>query len=175
MSTSNPDPPGEPPRKKRAVDLLTSEQLKRKRDGDKAAQRHRRERLKVQIETLEDQVAQLHAQNRLLEERLSAATSANTPATTVTYSAEDNVTDGPATASLGLNTLDSWPDDRPSTSPLSSGEAADVGFWPDMTTLGSIGTSTTGVGHSVTSEQNQMKPSIFQMLNDNPVGFGEYL
>ena len=54
----------------RSIHFLTPEQLKKKRDGDRLAQRQRRERTKALIQTLQQQVEELQERNRALEGRL---------------------------------------------------------------------------------------------------------
>lgn len=58
--------------KMRSINFLTPEQLKKKRDGDKLAQRHKRERARSNLETLRRQLQELQRRNQTLEDWLSS-------------------------------------------------------------------------------------------------------
>src|SRR5687768_1577408 len=178
MSDSKPEDTANAPHKKRAVDLLTPEQLKRKREGDKTAQRLRRERLKAQVEALQDQIAQLQAQNYLLEERLLELTALNNSSTcSECISGEDRFS-RQAAASSNLLSQDVWPEERGDPSPHSQEDSMDNAFWvSSLTTSTATATATTPTittpPESLTWADDYTKPSIYQMLNENPRGFGK--
>ncbi|CAK7235522.1 hypothetical protein SBRCBS47491_009323 [Sporothrix bragantina] len=64
------------PPKKRSIDFLTPDQLRRKREGNVKAQRALREKRKAEMEALQSQTEALKAQNRDLAAKLLAAKSA---------------------------------------------------------------------------------------------------
>ncbi|KAI6778745.1 uncharacterized protein J7T54_005848 [Emericellopsis cladophorae] len=159
--------------KKRAVDLLTADQLRRKREGDKTAQRQRRERIRVQIELLQDQVAELRSRNRLLEEQL--AKSIAPPAVINDTACKPGDTTNSVPPALVTAEQVALSGDKTSTSPAYASATSDSTFWSASDSNGTLLTDLddpTPAESADWEEDLRLRPSIFQVLNENPLGFG---
>ncbi|KFZ03729.1 hypothetical protein V502_10712 [Pseudogymnoascus sp. VKM F-4520 (FW-2644)] len=158
---SDPPPPSPPPtatskRRVRTISTLTQEQVRKKRDNDREAQRAFRERTKTRIHVLEDEVAALKAEcrtlerskapelqaliedNRALRSQIQRLTQLARPLVSLLTSDTDNAGDGVDHESLPSPAAHRPPGNSSATHAMTDGLADATNAWPSPSTQSNI-------------------------------------